>query len=70
MYRFIMNFAGPKKEKREKGKVAPNVEKFLKNKEAEERKKRIEEKLKKQQLLDSRTQAEKNKIQKHLKVFF
>jgi len=54
--------------KKDKGKPAPNVRKFLENKEKEERKKRIEEKLKLQALNEARSQAEKNKISKHLKV--
>jgi len=61
-------FNGAKKEKREKGKVAPNVQKFLQQKEAEEKRKRIEEKLKLQNLNELRTDRAKNKIAKHLKV--
>jgi len=61
-------FDGAKKEKREKGKVAPNVQKFLQQKEAEEKKKRIEEKIKLQKLNELRTDRAKNKIAKHLKV--
>jgi len=60
--------SGPKKEKREKGKVAPNVQKFLQQREAEEKKKRIEEKLKLQRLNELRSDKAKNKIAKHLKV--
>jgi len=54
--------------KKDQGKPAPNVRKFLENKEKEERKKRIEEKLKLQALNEARSQADKNKISKHLKV--
>lgn len=62
-------FSGPKKEKgREKGKVAPNVQKFLQKKEAEEKRQRIEKKLQLEKLKESRTDREKNKISKHLKV--
>jgi len=61
-------FNGVKKEKREKGKVAPNVQKFLQQKEAEEKRKRIEEKIKLQKLNELRTDRAKNKIAKHLKV--
>ena len=51
--------SGPKKEKREKGKVAPNVQKFLQQREAEEKKKRIEEKLKLQRLNELRSDKAK-----------
>ena len=36
-------FEGPKKEKKEKGKLNTNVQKFLAKKEAEERAKKIQE---------------------------
>ena len=55
-------FNGAKKEKREKGKVAPNVQKFLQQKEAEEKRKRIEEKLKLQNLNELRTDRAKKYI--------
>lgn len=61
-------FSGAKKEKREKGKLSANVQKFLQQKEAEEKQKRIEEKLKLQKLNGLRTDRAKNKIAKHLKV--
>jgi len=61
-------FSGAKKEKREKGKLSANVQKFLQQKEAEERQKKIEEKLKLQKLNELRSDRAKNKIAKHLKV--
>jgi len=61
-------FSGAKKEKREKGKLSANVQKFLMQKEAEERQKKTEEKLKLQKLNELRTDRAKNKIAKHLKV--
>jgi len=61
-------FSGAKKEKREKGKLSANVQKFLQQKEAEEKQKRIQEKLKLQNLNELRTDRAKNKIAKHLKV--
>ena len=60
--------AGKREPKREKGKVAPNVKKFLEKKEAEERRKRIEKKLELERLNEARSSADKNKINKHLKV--
>eukprot|EP00092_Neocalanus_flemingeri_P019501 GFUD01021127.1.p1 GENE.GFUD01021127.1~~GFUD01021127.1.p1 ORF type:complete len:613 (+),score=242.70 GFUD01021127.1:176-2014(+) len=61
-------FSGAKKEKREKGKLSANVQKFLQQKDAEERQKKIEQKLKRQNLNELRTDRAKNKIAKHLKV--
>ena len=60
--------ARKREQKREKGKVAPNVKKFLEKKEAEERRKRIEKKLELDRLNEARSAADKNKINKHLKV--
>ena len=60
--------ARKREQKREKGKIAPNVKKFLEKKEAEERRKRIEKKLELERLNEARTSADKNKINKHLKV--
>ena len=50
---------GARKEKREKGKVAPNVQKFLQQKEEEERRKKIEEKQKREKLNDLRSERSK-----------
>jgi len=61
-------FSGAKKEKREKGKLSANVQKFLQEKDAEEKQKRKEAKLKLQNLNELRTDRAKNKIAKHLKV--
>ena len=61
--------ARKREQKREKGKVAPNVKKFLEKKEAEERRKRIEKKLELERLNEARSSADKNKINKHLKVY-
>jgi len=61
-------FSANKKEKREKGKPSPNVQKFLEKKEAEERQKKIEAKLQKERLNELRSQKDKNKIAKMLKV--
>ena len=52
-------FSGAKKEKREKGKLSANVQKFLQQKEAEERQKKIEEKLKLQKLNELRSDRAK-----------
>ena len=52
-------FSGAKKEKREKGKLSANVQKFLMQKEAEERQKKTEEKLKLQKLNELRTDRAK-----------
>lgn len=62
-------FSGNKKaEKREKGKLSVNVQKFLEKKEAEEKKKKIEAKLQREKLNQLRSDRDKNKIAKHLKV--
>ena len=61
--------ARKREQKREKGKIAPNVKKFLEKKEAEERRKRIEKKLELERLNEARSSADKNKINKHLKVY-
>jgi len=60
--------ARKREQKREKGKIAPNVKKFLEKKEVEERRKRIEKKLELEKLNEARSAADKNKINKHLKV--
>merc|ERR1712223_385279 len=60
--------ARKREQKREKGKIAPNVKKFLEKKEVEERRKRIEKKLELEKLNEARRAADKNKINKHLKV--
>lgn len=60
--------SGAKKEKRDKAKLASNVQKFLEKKEAEEKRKRIEEKLARERLNEMRSERDKNKIAKHLKV--
>jgi hypothetical protein len=52
-------FSGPKKEKREKGKLSENVKKFLEHKEAEERRKQLEKKLEAKKLQDLRSDREK-----------
>ena len=62
--------ARKREQKREKGKIAPNVKKFLEKKEVEERRKRIEKKLELEKLNEARSAADKNKINKHLKVTF
>ena len=62
--------ARKREQKREKGKIAPNVKKFLEKKEVEERRKRIEKKLELEKLNEARSAANKNKINKHLKVTF
>lgn len=62
------HLARKREQKREKGKVAPNVKKFLEKKEAEERRLRIEKKLELERLNEARSSADKNKINKHLKV--
>lgn len=56
-----------KKDPKDK-KLSANVQKFLDKKEQEEKQKKIEEKLKLKQLVESRTDRQKNKIRKHLKV--
>ena len=52
-------FSGPKKEKREKGKLSENVKKFLEHKEAEEKKMKMERKLEAKKLQDLRSDREK-----------
>ena len=50
---------GPKKDKREKGKVAPNVQKFLKKQEQEEKRRKVEAKLKLEKLNELRSDRAK-----------
>ena len=57
-----------KKEKRNKDKLSVNVQKFLEKKEAEERQKKLEAKLQREKLNELRSDRDKNKIAKHLKV--
>jgi hypothetical protein len=52
-------FSGPKKEKREKGKLSENVKKFLEHKEAEEKRKKLEKALQAKKLQDLRSDREK-----------
>jgi len=61
-------FDGPKKEKREKGKLSVNVAKFLQRKEADEREKKAEKARQLKNLQELRSDSAKNKIAKHLKV--
>eukprot|EP00088_Acartia_fossae_P047527 TRINITY_DN5152_c0_g1_i20.p1 TRINITY_DN5152_c0_g1~~TRINITY_DN5152_c0_g1_i20.p1 ORF type:complete len:554 (-),score=186.14 TRINITY_DN5152_c0_g1_i20:834-2495(-) len=61
-------FDGPKKEKKDKGKLNANVRKFLEKKEAEEKAKEEERKTKLKNLQELRSESSKNKIAKHLKV--
>ena len=51
--------SGPKKEKRDKGKIQPNVQKFLQKQAEEERKKKIEAKNKLEKLNELRTDRAK-----------
>ena len=50
---------GPSKLKREKGKVAPNVQKFLQKQEQEEKRKKVEAKLKLEKLNEMRSDRAK-----------
>ena len=52
-------FSGPKKEKREKGKLSENVKKFLEQKEAEEKRKKLERALEAKKLQELRSDREK-----------
>ena len=52
-------FSGAKKEKREKGKLSANVQKFLQQKEAEEKQKKIDDRIKLQKLNGLRTDRAK-----------
>jgi len=59
---------GAKKEKRDKGKLSANVQKFLQKQEEEEKKKKLEAKKRLENLNELRSDRAKNKIAKHLKV--
>jgi len=61
-------FKTNKKDVKKDKKLNAGVQKFLENKEKEEKQKRIEEKLRLQNLNDLRSDRAKNKIAKHLKV--
>jgi len=64
---FSTKVSSAKKDPKTK-KLSDNVQKFLDKKEREEKQKKIEEKLKAKNLQEIRTDRQKNKIRKHLKL--